>query len=110
MKIENYEREAINILCSGVLNNSILHGALNHPESIDVDFTGEGYYLTIKHKELPAERIVCDKPMLVGIFQEQEVGFIVFVENNSLCLECYNLSTKGVPESIRNGTVILKTT
>jgi len=111
MNIEEYERTIIRMLCSDVISNSTLHEVMNHPEKIECKFTGEGYYLDIFHSGLPSERIALDTPGIVGVCQEVEVGFIAFIEENVLCLECYNYSdTRGVPPGIRNETVIISTT
>ena len=110
MKVELYEQEVLKILCNDVVPNSVLHELTVNPESINCKFTGAEYILDIKHKELPINRIVCDKPTVIGQYQEQEVGFNVFIENGVLSLECYNYSNKGVPEQIRNGSVKISTT
>jgi hypothetical protein len=110
MKVESYEQEVLKILCNDVVPNSVLHESIVNPESISYKFTGEGYYLDIKHKELPIDRIVCDKPTVIGQYQEQEIGFIVFIENGIISLECYNYSNKGIPEGIRTGSVKISTT
>ena len=110
MKVELYEQEVLKILCNEVIPNSVLHDIIVNPESINCKFTGEGYYLDIKHKEVPIDRIVCDKPIVIGQYQEQEVGFIVFIENGMISLECYNYSNKGIPKEIRNGSVKISTT
>ncbi len=110
MKVESYEQEALLLLCNDVISNSVLHDAIQNPENISCKFTGEGYYLELKHNDLPLDRIVCDKPTVIGKFQEQEVGFIAFIENGTLCLECYNYSNKGIPEEIRYGTIEITTT
>ena len=110
MKVEPYEREVINLLCSDIVSSVLLQEVINFPESIECEFTGEGYYLDLVHKGLPNERVVCDKPNIIGRCQDQEIGFIVFIENGVLCLECYNYSNKIVPESLRYGTVEITTT
>ncbi|WP_139163971.1 hypothetical protein [Desulfoluna spongiiphila] len=109
MKIADYERNVIGLLCNEALPNSILYNALNHPKRIECKFTGAGYYLDIYHKDLPLDRIVCDKPIVTGKYQGIEVGFIIFIEKGTLCLECYNYGSKGVPPEIRHGIVEVAT-
>jgi hypothetical protein len=111
MNIEEYERTIIRMLCSDAVSNSTLHDVMNNPEKIECKFTGAGYYLDVFHSDLPAERIVLDTPNIVGVYQEIEVGFIAFIEDHVLCLECYNYNdARGVPPGIRNGTVQISTT
>lgn len=110
MKVESFEREALSLLCSELISNSVLHSAITHPESVKCKFTGAGYFLEIQHSDLPIDRTVCDRPIVVGFYQEQEVGFIAFVENGAICLECYSYGNKGIPEEIRNGSVRISAT
>jgi len=110
MKVESYEQEVLKILCNDVVPSSVLHELMVNPENINCKFTGEGYFLDIKHKELPINRIVCDKPTVLGKYKEQELGFIVFIGNGTITLECYNYSNKGIPEEIRNGSIKISTT
>jgi hypothetical protein len=109
LEIADYERKVIGSLCSDALSNSILYNALNNPDKIECKFTGAGYYLDIYHNDLPVDRIVCDKPIVIGKYQGIDVGFVVFIEKGILCLECYNYGNKGVPPEIRHGTVELAT-
>ena len=109
MKVESYEKEAIRILCGNEVPNSTLHQAMTNPSKLSCRFTGAGYYLDIEHIDLPEHRILCDKPTVAGEYQSREVGFIAFIENRSICLECYGYSANGVPESIRDGVVNIHT-
>ena len=97
-------------LCALVLALPALQSVLISPESISCKFTGVGYYLELGHKELPADRVICDSPSVTGLYQEQEVGFIVFIEDSILCLECYSYGNDGVNSSIRNGSVAITMT
>lgn len=110
MDIKQYERKVIELLCSGALDNSVLYKALNHPQRIEVHFTGAGYYLEISHSDLAESRIVCDSPLVLAVYQEIEISFIVFIENGVLCLECYSYGTQVIPEEIRCGSVQIVST
>ena len=111
MKVESYEQEVLNILCADVLPNSILHEAIISPEEIQYKHFGAGYNLYIKHKELPKESMVIEQPNIIGNCQGLSLGFVVFLGNNEICLECYNNETNdGVPEGIRNGNFTITAT
>ena len=105
MKVEAYERRAIEVLCAGVVAPSALYAAINDPARIECRFTGAGCYLDIQHPGLPEGRVVLTEPTIVGIYQEKRVGFVVFLENHTLTLECHSYGSGGVPPEIRNGTV-----
>ena len=108
--VRDYEREAIVTLCRDVLPHSTLSAVLDHPDDLSLKFTGAGYYLELQYREIPDGRVVCDFPHLVGTFEEQEVGFVAFIEGGCLTLECYSFGNVGVPEEIREGVVSISAT
>ena len=103
--IEDFEKKAITLLCADALPNSVLHSVVNSPESIKVKFTGAEYLLSIKHKELPTDRLKFNSSNVKGEFQGHELNFEVFIEAKTLCLECSNYSGFGIPEEIRKGCI-----
>lgn len=108
--IEDFEKKAIQLLCAGVVPNSILFAVLNSPESISVKFTGAEYLLNIKHRELPIDRLRFESPTVKGEFQDHELNFEAFIEEQTLCLECSNYTGFGIPEDIRKGNIRVYTT
>ena len=112
MQVEEYEKEILRRLNNDTLSNALLHKVLNHPEKVECNFTGAGYFLDIHHNELPSERMVLSTPVVSAMYQEMEIGFLAFIENHVLSLECYNHEGdhKGVPPGVRYGNVQLATT
>ena len=55
-----------------------------------IDFSGAGYFLTLKDPALPKSRIVLDKPEIRGRLDGIDVGYLAFIENNEFTLECYS--------------------
>jgi hypothetical protein len=102
--LREYERKVIEILTKPVLPAPVLVAVTSlEPES--VEHTGVGYFLTLRHPALPKERIVCDEPMLLGRSDGVETGFVVFLENNQLTLECHSWGDDQVPASYRDQDV-----
>jgi len=56
----------------------------------DIDYSGVGYFLTIKDDKIPSERIVLDTPVIEGKLGDKTVGFLAFIESSELTLECYS--------------------
>jgi len=71
------------------------------PHVVEYHATGYGYFLTVKHPSLPSKRNVYDKPMLIGHSGNVETGFIVFVENGELTIECHGWGDVVVPQDYR---------
>lgn len=64
-----------------------------------------GIFLTIHHSTLPLERIVCDKPWVIGKFKNVQCGFVVFLEQRELTLECYPWGLADIPANFRDQEV-----
>lgn len=65
------------------------------------EFTGAGYLLELTNKILPTERFVVSEPIIVGIASLCEVGFILFLENHKLTIECHSWGIDNPPDTIR---------
>jgi len=72
-----------------------------HEES--VDYSGNGYFLSIKDDLLPLERVILSEPNIEGIIDEVSVGYIAFIENHELMLECYVNGEEFINRRQRNG-------
>ena len=54
--------------------------------------------MTIKDPMLPKHRIVLDSPNIQGKLDGIEVGYLAFVENSELMLECYSYDQEILPK------------
>ena len=102
--LRDYEKQVIAILTEKVLPPSVVHAVTTGGEVISYEYTGVGYFLTLRHPNLPSERIVCDKPMVIGKGSGVEAGFVVFLENKELLFECHTWQDS-LPEAYRNQDV-----
>ena len=69
---------------------------------VGYEYSGCGYFLTVKHGLVPKERVVCSATMVVARAGEVEGGYIAFLENGELMLECYTAGAVDVPEVFRD--------
>jgi hypothetical protein len=60
------------------------------------------YFLTVRHPSLLSGRTVCDRPRLVGRSGSIACGFVVFLENGELTLECQTWGPESVPVDFRD--------
>ena len=102
MDIKDHERVVIELLASDYLSTEVMEEIAKNPDITDYDVTGNGYFLTIRHDNLPLERITCDQPNLMGKSQGIESGFLVFLGQHELVIECFGYGSKDVPEDYRN--------
>jgi hypothetical protein len=63
--------------------------------------TGVGYFLTVRHAALPASRVVCHEPVIVGRTKDIECGFVAFLEGGELTLECHSWGDSPLPSDLR---------
>lgn len=108
--IKKFEREAIEILLKEAMSPSTVASVLQRGELVGIEHTGCGYFLTLRHPGLPRDRVVCSEPAVVASCEGIETGFVVFLQDNELTLECYSWGENDVPESYRNNAVQIKTT
>ena len=100
----NFEKEAIKRLCGSHISEELLNNVLDS-EASDYEYSGSGYFLCFKHPDLPKNRIVCDYPTLKGEWNGIESGFLIFLGQNELVLECHTWGETQVPENYREQTV-----
>lgn len=94
--MKEFERKIIaELLEESELKNIALSG---EPDNEVVEFSGAGYFLTIKDPVLPKHRIVLDTPDIRGRLGGIEVGYLAFVENSELMLECYSYDQEILPK------------
>ncbi len=103
----DFEKVAIVKLCSGVLSAADLSSVFDHAEFVSLDHSGGGYFLTARHHALPQERTVCSEPHLVGRGSNVDLGFVVFLQNGEITLECHAWSADAVPKNIRDLPVVV---
>ena len=105
--MKKFERQIIGeLLEMSELKDIVISGAADNEV---VEFSGAGYFLTIKDPMLPKHRIVLDSPNIQGKLDGIEVGYLAFVENSELMLECYSYDQELLPmhrvrEFVRNAT------
>lgn len=107
---KEYERQVITILASKHFDEDQLATIFEASVFASCEHTGSGYFLTVKHQILPSNRIVCDEPMIMGISDEIECGFVVFLENGELTLECHSWDDLAIPMDIRDRKDVISTT
>ena len=102
---KEFERKVVKVLVSSRLPVDEIEAVLETGTFLSYDYTGSGYYLTVRHPSLPSDRVVCDMPLLKGTSGKIVCGFVVFLENGELTLECHTWGPVDVPEDFRERQV-----
>ena len=101
----DFEREVVARLVGHHLPTSVVESVLDTAELVSFESTGVGYFLTVVHPSLPIDRTVCNEPTLVGRADGLDCGFVVFLENGELTLECHTWGDAGLPDDFRTRDV-----
>jgi len=98
-----FEAEAIRLMCGSELAGEVLDAVLALDDAA-YEYTGWGYYLSAKHPSLPTARSI-PGPAVVGLGGGVLAGFVVFIGNNELTLECHGYGDVAVPADFRERDV-----
>ena len=102
----NYEREVVAALLASRFSADQIQAVLDEGTFVSFEHTGVGCFLKVKHVLLPEEYSACDEPWLVGRVGDALCGFVVFLSEGELTLNCFGYATESdqwgyVPEDIR---------
>lgn len=103
--LREYEKTVVQLLAARVLSPQQLDAVIREGELVEYDYTGCGYFLTVKHPALPTTRVVCDTPKLTGTADGIISGFVIFIEDGELTIECHSWGDVDVPEWFRGRDV-----
>lgn len=101
-----YEIDLIKILVKSSPHGNLILENIDQAKPVSLDFSGVGYFLTLFHPNFPKERCVCDIPYVSGKSEDSECGFLIFLENRELTIECHT-SQDELPECFRDSLVAL---
>lgn len=107
MKLAKYEIEVFNLLLNDKFNTEELNSILNSPIT-GYDYTGAGYFLELTNDILPKDRETISEPTLFGRADNFEVGFLIFIEDSKLTLECHSWGEENPPESVREKLIAIE--
>jgi hypothetical protein len=105
MMFKEYETKVLRLLASGVLLPRQLDVLVREGEFAGYEYTGSGYFLSIRHPSLPRERVVCHEPIVTGCADGISCGFVIFIENGELTIECHSWGDADIPEGFRDRDV-----
>jgi hypothetical protein len=105
-----FEAQVLRLLVIPKLDEQVVSLIEQNAEIVSYEYSGCGYFLTVRHPAIPLERIVCDKPLVTGVARGVTGGFLIFIENGELMLECYELGEPTIPADYRDLDVAVSVT
>lgn len=100
--LRDFELEAIRLLAEGILSGEQLQAIAAVREWVRYEHTGCGYFVTVADPSLPAEPQTLSEPYVAGHIGETECGFIAFLGQGELVLECHPACGPDIPENVRD--------
>ena len=98
----NFEVEALQLILRDVFGPEQLAAIIAFDGEAICEYTGCGYFLTVRHPMLPEKRSTLDRPIVMGEAGDVTCGFLVFLGGGELMLECHTWDTVDVPENFRD--------
>lgn len=102
MKLKAYELQVIGLLLKKKLSTEDWTKFLEGYELVDFEYTGAGYFLKIRTDNLNFEKETIHEPVLIGKRDDFTLGFILFVDENEIVMECHSWGELNPPENIRD--------
>ncbi len=77
-------------------------------ETCYYEYTGSGYYLTVRHPALPAESRTLSAPVVIAESDDITAGFLIHLGDHALTLECHTWGPVDVPADFRDRDVCVR--
>jgi len=103
--LKDFERHVLDLLAPSALSVEQIEKVGREGRLVKYEYSGCGYFVTVAHEILPQERRVCSEPALMGHANGIDCGFLLFIENGELMLECHTWGEIDVPEDFRDQDV-----
>jgi hypothetical protein len=97
-----FEEDTLRLLVGPVLGTHVVESIISSSELVSYEYSGAGYFITVKHHVLPLTRTVIDYPIITGKAGDFVGGYLVIIENGELMLECYTVGRDFVPANFRD--------
>ncbi len=102
MKLTRFETEVLRHLLRNRLTQNEWQALLSDYKIIGYDFTGVGYFLEVTCSRIELDKETIHQPVISGKASGVDVGFLLFVEGNSITIECHGWGDENPPENIRD--------
>jgi hypothetical protein len=100
-----YEIKVLDLLASNALSRQQLAAVVREGKFVSYEYSGSGYFLTVAHPSLPKQGITCWQPTVTGHADGIDCGFVLFIEDGELTMECHTWGPVDVPEGFRDRDV-----
>jgi len=107
MKLEEFEIEVLKIMINSRLTSDNWLDFLSNYKVSGYEYTGCGYYINVISEKIELKNEVISGPFLIGEIGGLQMGFVIYIEDNSITIECHSWGIENLPENIRKLNVKL---
>ena len=104
----HYEIEVLKFLLRHNGPFQELSDVLEQSESINIEYTGYGFFSTATNSQFGNERQVYSDPLICVKTDEHTASFVAFLENSELTLETFPVNGIPLPPDFRDRHVTLE--
>lgn len=105
---KDFEMKALEAIAFSQLSDDAISALVRPASPLSYEYTGAGYFITVRDARLPSERRTLSVPPLVGVCGDIVCGFVVFLDNHELTLEVHEWGQAGVSYDFRNMQVVVR--
>ena len=102
MKLNRYEILVLELMLKNKLDKKGLVNFFDDYEIYGFEYTGSGYFLQIRAANFNFKKETINKPILISENAEFNVGFLLFLDQNEIVLECHSWGESNPPENVRD--------
>ena len=99
--LRKFEAKAVRLLATNVLTEEQLSLLEALPAESAYEDTSVGYFVTLSHPLLPIVERTLHTPMVIGRSGNTECGFIAYLGDAELVLECHTWGENELPKNFR---------
>lgn len=107
MQLTHYEKQVLRRMLKSEYSISQIENIISNSSVNSYDYNGAGYFIEITNELFPNKRKVISEPLLNGTVEHYQLGFILYLENKSLILECHSWNDSNLPKEIRKKKVFI---
>jgi len=108
MKLSTYEIQVIELMLKCKLSIDEWTKFLEGYELVDFEYTGAGYFLKIRACNLNLKEETIHEPIVLGENENFSVGFLLFVDQNEIVMECHSWGEINPPANVRELGIEIK--
>ncbi|HUR30358.1 MAG TPA: hypothetical protein VMZ69_02940 [Saprospiraceae bacterium] len=101
MQLQKFEVEVLKLMINDRLTDLKWNEFISTCSIVGYEYTGSGYILKINLGDIDMPNEVIDQPIIIGKFNQWLVGFILFIEDNFLFIECHGWGYENPPAEMR---------